>query len=234
MRLGCLLVAALATTCCHALRIMPQLAPQRHAAARSAGSVLMASNQLERSIQETTAANLVVIYSKSWCPYCAQTKALFDDMSQPYTAIELDELGEEGAQLQATLLEMTQQRTVPSVFVGGQHLGGNDDTQQAARSGKLAELLKSSPASISAGLDGVVVPTATAATASSSATPAQLKAVAENKMITETEATIRKVAGVGLGLATAFLYTTSGLAYTTLSAGVFGALSVYRSGAMYQ
>ena len=98
MRLGCLLVAALATTCCHALRIMPQLAPQRHAAARSAGSVLMASNQLERSIQETTAANLVVIYSKSWCPYCAQCKALFDDMSQPYTAIELDQR-DDGEQL---------------------------------------------------------------------------------------------------------------------------------------
>ena len=74
------------------------------------------------------------------------------------------------------------------------------DTQQAARSGKLAALLQASPP-----LTGRVVP-------SSTATAKQLEAVADFKMITETEATIRKAAGVGLGLATAFLYSTSGLA----------------------
>ena len=47
---------------------------------------------------------------------------------------------------------------------------------------------------------GNVVPTG----ASSGPTAAQLEAVADFKMITETEATIRKVAGVGMGLATAF------------------------------
>jgi len=205
----------LAFASAHALRVPPHVLRQAPRSARCGSPVLVAS-QLEEAIQKTTASNEVVIYSKSWCPYCAQCKALFDDMNVPYTAIELDER-EDGEQLQATLLELTQQRTVPNVFVGGQHLGGNDDTQQAARSGKLAELLKTAPSE-----------------ASSSATAAQLKAVAENKMITETEATIRKVSGVGIGLATAFLYSTSGLAYTTLSAGIFGAVSVYRSGAAYQ
>ena len=131
---------------------------------------------------------------------------------------------QDGDELQAALLAMTQQRTVPNVFVAGKHLGGNDDTQEAARNGRLAAMLEA--------FTGSVVPTG--ADSTSTVTAAQLKAVETGKMITETEATIRKVAGVGLGLATAFLYTTSGLAYTTLSAGVFGALSVYRSGAMYQ
>jgi len=167
----------------------------------------------------------VVIYSKSWCPYCAQTKALFDGMSQPYVAVELDQR-DDGQELQAALLDMTKQRTVPNVFVNGQHVGGNDDTQRAATSGKLAELLKAeAPTGRSVSPPGA---------ASSGATAAQLQAVGDFKMITETEATIRKVAGVGMGLATAFLYSTSGLAYTTLSAGIFGALSVYRSGAAYQ
>jgi len=219
MRLG-LLLAAVVVSCGHALRV--SMAPQRVHTARPArcdAPVLVAS-QLGASIQQTTSEQPVVIYSKSWCPYCAQCKALFDDMSQPYTTIELDQR-EDGAELQAALLELTGQRTVPNVFVNGEHVGGNDDTQQAARSGKLATLLNA---------EGRVVPTG----AGSGATAAQLKAVAENKMITETEATIRKVAGVGMGLATAFQYTTSGLAYTTLSAGIFGALSVYRSGASYQ
>jgi|TARA_B110000196_G_C20701853_1_gene455619 glutaredoxin 3 len=30
---------------------------------------------------------------------------------------------------------------VPNVFIGGVHLGGNDDTQNAAASGKLQEML---------------------------------------------------------------------------------------------
>ena len=30
---------------------------------------------------------------------------------------------------------------VPNVFIGGVHLGGNDDTQAAAASGKLKEML---------------------------------------------------------------------------------------------
>ena len=111
-------------------------------------------------VQQMVAAEPVVIYSKSWCPYCTKCKALFDDLGQRYTAVELDER-EDGEQLQATLLSLTQQRTVPNVFVGGQHLGGNDDTQAAARSGRLAQLLASPT-----GLTGRVVPTKFPAAAS--------------------------------------------------------------------
>ena len=67
-------------------------------------------------------------------------QALFDSLGVAYTSIELDEL-EEGPAIQDALLGLTQQRTVPNVFVGGKHLGGNDDTQKAAKSGKLQELL---------------------------------------------------------------------------------------------
>jgi len=182
---------------------------------------MLAAATLEESIQEATAANVVVVYSKSWCPFCAKTKALFDEMGQPYTAIELDQR-EDGDALQAALLEITQQRTVPNVFVGGQHLGGNDDTQQAARSGKLAAMLEAA-GSGSEAMTGYVVPTA-----------AQRKAVAEDKMISEAEATVRKIAGVGIGVVTAAMYATSGLAYTALASGLFGAIAVYRTGAQYQ
>ena len=90
----------------YALRV-PHAAPRL---ARCRAPVLVASQvDLEQTIRQTTTSNDVVIYSKSWCPYCAQCKALFDDMSQPYTAIELDEI-EDGAELQEALLSMTQQR----------------------------------------------------------------------------------------------------------------------------
>ena len=95
------------------------------------------------------AAQPVVVYSKSWCPFCTQCKELLDAIEQPYTVVELDQR-DDGEAVQAALLSLTQQRTVPSVFVSGEHLGGNDDTQAAARSGRLAEMLAGS----SSGLAG--------------------------------------------------------------------------------
>ena len=218
-------VFVLALTASSALRV-PILAPKRCNMAvppSQRGGTPMLAAALEESILETTSSSPVVIYSKSWCPYCAQCKELFDGMSQPYTVIELDQR-EDGDQLQASLLQMTQQRTVPNVFINGIHLGGNDDTQQAARSGKLTELLKTPMA-------GRVVPTGGSA---GGASAAQLRAVADNKMITETESTVRKVAGVGIGVVTAALYATSGMAYTALASGIFGSICVYRTGAAYQ
>jgi glutaredoxin 3 len=99
-----------------------------------------AGGDLVSQIKATTAENKVVIYSKSYCPFCAKTKDLFTSMGVDYTAIELDQM-DQGADLQDALLGLTKQRTVPNVFVAGTHVGGNDDTQTAARSGKLKELL---------------------------------------------------------------------------------------------
>ena len=55
---------------------------------------------------------------------------------------ELDQMGDEGIEVQHALFKMTNQKSVPNVFVGGKHVGGNDDTQAAARNGKLEEMLK--------------------------------------------------------------------------------------------
>jgi glutaredoxin 3 len=84
--------------------------------------------------------NDVVVFSKSFCPFCAKTKALFKDMSVNAKVMELD-LMSDGDVYQSELAKMTGQKTVPNVFVKGSHLGGNDDTQKAKASGKLAELL---------------------------------------------------------------------------------------------
>lgn len=84
----------------------------------------------------------VVIFSKSYCPFCTKTKNLFTGMDIPNSVAihELDVI-ENGKQIQDELLEMTGQRTVPNVFIKGAHLGGNDDCQAAAKSGKITEML---------------------------------------------------------------------------------------------
>ena len=48
---------------------------------------------------------------------------------------------DDGNDIQDALLEISGQRTVPNVFINGEHVGGNSDIQDADASGKLDELL---------------------------------------------------------------------------------------------
>ena len=93
-------------------------------------------------IHASTFANKVVVYSKSYCPYCITTKQLFATQfpNVDTKVIELDQM-KNGSAIQSTLAQMTGQRTVPNVWVKGNFVGGNDDTQSLNRSGKLTELL---------------------------------------------------------------------------------------------
>ncbi|KXG45217.1 Glutaredoxin [Penicillium griseofulvum] len=86
--------------------------------------------------------NAVVVFSKSYCPYCDSSKKLLDSLNAKYTTLELD-LEEEGAAIQSALAEISSQRTVPNIFINKQHIGGNSDLQ-----GKkdLKELLKAAGA----------------------------------------------------------------------------------------
>mmetsp|Transcript_58054 Transcript_58054/g.173266 ORF Transcript_58054/g.173266 Transcript_58054/m.173266 type:complete len:84 (-) Transcript_58054:68-319(-) len=81
-----------------------------------------------------------MVFSKSYCPFCRKTKNIFKEMNVDAKVIELDEI-DNGDQIQAALLEMSGQRTVPNVFIKGDHIGGNDDTKKAAKSGKIKEML---------------------------------------------------------------------------------------------
>jgi glutaredoxin 3 len=67
----------------------------------------------------------VTVFSKTYCPHCTATKALFAELKVPAKIHELDVLPDGGA-MQDALLELTGQRTVPNVFINGKHLGGND------------------------------------------------------------------------------------------------------------
>lgn len=92
------------------------------------------------SIQDTVAASDVVVFSKSWCPFCQKTKKALTLEEIPFTAVELDER-DDGQDIQDALAEMTGQRTVPSVFIKGTHVGGNDDTQRGLRDGSVQRML---------------------------------------------------------------------------------------------
>jgi len=89
-------------------------------------------------VESAIADNRVVIFSKSWCPYCRKAKGILAD--EKATVLELDER-EDGDEIQAYLLEKTGQRTVPNIFINQKHVGGSDDLAKAKASGELPKLL---------------------------------------------------------------------------------------------
>ena len=96
---------------------------------------------VKERVKELVLGHTVVLFSKSYCPFCTKVKALFAKLgAEQITAIELDQ-DKDGPAIQAVLLEVTGQGTVPNVFVGGQHIGGNDDAQAKAASGELQTML---------------------------------------------------------------------------------------------
>jgi glutaredoxin 3 len=47
-----------------------------------------------------------------------------------------------GDQIMQHLLEMTRQETVPNIFIGGQHIGGNSDLQDGLKNGSVQTKLR--------------------------------------------------------------------------------------------
>lgn len=96
-------------------------------------------NANQSFIQKTIRENKVVVFSKSWCPYCSKVKDLFRCLKWDFKTIELDKECN-GSEIQRELEKLTGQCTVPNVFVGGTHVGGCDDTFSAHSEGRLLRL----------------------------------------------------------------------------------------------
>ncbi|MCL7032101.1 hypothetical protein MKW94_029862 [Papaver nudicaule] len=90
--------------------------------------------------KEIVSSNPVVVYSKSYCPFCVQVKQLLSQLGASFKAIELDKESD-GSETQSALAQWTGQRTVPNVFIGGNHIGGCDSTTGMHKAGKLVPLL---------------------------------------------------------------------------------------------
>ncbi|KAG6500542.1 glutaredoxin-like [Zingiber officinale] len=90
--------------------------------------------------KEIVAANPVVVFSKTHCPFCVKVKQLLDQLGAKYKAVELD-VESDGPEIQAALAAWTGQRTVPNVFIGGKHIGGCDTCVAKHKEGKLVPLL---------------------------------------------------------------------------------------------
>ena len=88
--------------------------------------------------------NIVIIFSKSYCPYSAKAKRIllekYTIVPAPYV-VELD-THPLGPGLQAALAKSTGRRTVPNVLVSGRSIGGGDDIEALDAGGGLVEKVK--------------------------------------------------------------------------------------------
>ena len=80
----------------------------------------------------------IVIYSTNSCPYCIRAKQLLERKGVEFKEINLSS---EAPETRIELMQRTNHRTVPQIFIKDQFIGGFDQLYALERDGKLDELL---------------------------------------------------------------------------------------------
>ncbi|ORY80308.1 thioredoxin-like protein [Protomyces lactucae-debilis] len=101
------------------------------------------------ALQEMLSSYQVILFSKSYCPYCKKAKAVLEKytISPSPLIFELD-IEKHGAELQGELAKLTGRSTVPNLVVGKTSLGGSEEIVALDKSGKLASAFKEKSAEV--------------------------------------------------------------------------------------
>ncbi|CAH1254416.1 GLRX2 [Branchiostoma lanceolatum] len=95
-------------------------------------------------VEATIRDNKVVVFSKTYCPYCKMAKQELNKYKGQYkeepVIIEIENR-KDCEQIQQILGKITGGRTVPRVFINGKCIGGGSETKAAENSGQLKVML---------------------------------------------------------------------------------------------
>lgn len=80
----------------------------------------------------------VEIYTTPTCPYCHAAKRLLAKKGASFTEIDVSRDSDLRIKMTA---RANGKRSVPQIFIGGQHVGGSDDIHALDHEGKLDALL---------------------------------------------------------------------------------------------
>jgi len=80
----------------------------------------------------------VEIYTGPLCIFCDRAKALLNKKGVSFKEIDL---ASDGSKMEEMIKKTNGMKTVPQIFIGGQHIGGNDKLQVLENEGKLNSLL---------------------------------------------------------------------------------------------
>lgn len=81
----------------------------------------------------------VVMYTTSWCGFCARARRLFTEKGVAFTDIDVENVDGAREEMRA---RSGGRNSVPQIFVDGRHLGGYDDTRALDERGELDPLLQ--------------------------------------------------------------------------------------------
>ncbi len=79
----------------------------------------------------------IIVYSTTYCPYCVRAKQLLERKDVKYQEIMVDC----NPDLMQEMMERSQRRTVPQIFIGDQSIGGYDELAHLDAKGELDGLL---------------------------------------------------------------------------------------------
>lgn len=79
----------------------------------------------------------VTVYTKTWCPFCTQAKALLTQKGVNFDEINIGS----DPQLREQMINLSGRHTVPQIFINEHHVGGCDDLLAANAQGELDRLL---------------------------------------------------------------------------------------------
>jgi glutaredoxin 3 len=84
------------------------------------------------------AAAAVLMYAKSWCPYCERARDLLQRKGVALQEIDIE--SQPGQR--EDMIRRCGQYTVPQIFIGDRHVGGSDDLYALDAAGGLDPLLQ--------------------------------------------------------------------------------------------
>jgi cysteine synthase A len=87
----------------------------------------------------------VVLFALEWCEFCWSLRKMFAEYEIPYRSIDLDSVAYQadnrGGDIRKAIEKTTGLKTIPQVYVGGEHIGGATETFDALKDGTFARLL---------------------------------------------------------------------------------------------
>lgn len=92
-------------------------------------------------VKQLIQSHEIIVFSKSYCPYCQSTKDILKELNVPHTIIEVNEVPN-GKLLHQALIYYSKQKTVPNIYIHQTHVGGDSDLKRMRKSGELMTLWK--------------------------------------------------------------------------------------------
>ena len=119
-------------------------APPATAAAKPAA--VEVNPAAERFVAELIADEPVVLFALEWCEFCWSVRKFFAQLGIAYRSVDLDSVQYQaddlGGKIRAALAYRTGAKTIPRIFIGGEHIGGCTELFDAWREGAIQRRLK--------------------------------------------------------------------------------------------